>query len=348
MRIGIPKEIKVREGRVGLTPAACAECIAAGHELFVQTSAGLLSGFSDAAYEAVGVTVVADAETLYGESGLIVKVKEPQEDDCNYLRSDHLLFCYLHLAAEPTLTRRLCEIGMTAVAFETVEVDGGLPLLTPMSVIAGTVSLQVCACLLHGSEGGKGILLGGLAGTERGRVVILGAGAAGGAAARLAAASGAEVTVFDKRGDRLESMRGMAPNITTRYAFQADIDDAVPEADILIGAVLIPGKRAPHVVSEEVIKRMRPGSVVADISIDQGGCIETSRPTTYDAPTFVQHGVIHFCVTNMPGVVQQTASKALSAALIPFVRQIADPDWRKVACLRGGINIDAGTLTLKL
>lgn len=342
MRIGIPREIKILEGRVGLIPAACTDLVAQGHTVYLETTAGELSGYQDADYQANGVIILPDAATLYAESELIIKVKEPQPKDCEHLRADHLLFCYLHLAAEPELTQRLCEIGLTAVAFETVLVDGQLPLLTPMSVIAGQVAVQVGTHLLHKPQGGKGVLLGGLTATTRGNVVILGAGAAGGAAARLASALGANVTVFDKRWDRLETMRQLGANVTALYAFQTQVDAAVQQTDLVIGAVLLPGRRAPHVVSAETVAKMQAGSVIADISIDQGGCIATSRPTTYAQPTYVHDGVVHFCVTNMPGAVQRTASQALSAAVLPYAQQLAQVDWQHNVALREAVNVTEG------
>ena len=346
MDIGIPREIKPQEGRVGLIPQAAADLVAEGHRVLVEAGAGKASGYGDDDYARLGIEVVPDAASLYAQARLIVKVKEPVEDDLVHLRPDHLLFCYLHLAANPELARHLCGIGLTAVAFETVEApDGSLPLLIPMSIVAGRLATQVGATLLHRHRGGRGTLLGGLPAAERGRVTVLGAGHAGGAAAAVAAALGAEVTVFEQRHDRLEAMRALGPNVTALYPYRDSIDRAVRETDLLVGAVLIPGARAPRLVSRAQVAAMAPGSVVVDISVDQGGCIETTRPTTWDAPTFEQDGVVHFGVTNMPGTVPRSASMALSAALLPWVRKLAsDPDWRQDPGLAAGINVAGGRI----
>ncbi len=346
MRIGIPREVKTLEGRVALVPEACSDLVHAGHRVLVETGAGEASGFADSAYAEAGVEVVGDAAALYGEAELIVKVKEPQPAELGYLRPDHRLFCYLHLAAFPGLTERLLDIGLTAIGFETVEVDGQLPLLEPMSRIAGRLSAQIGGTLLHRPGGGAGVLLGGIPGTPPGRVVVIGAGHAGGSAVALAAALGARVTVFDLDLGRLATMRGLGGNIEALYPYAASVDAAVRDADLLVGAVLVPGARAPEVVSEEQVAGMRPGSVVADISIDQGGCVATSRPTTYDAPTYTCHGVTHFTVANMPGAVPRTASQALSAAISPWVARLARADWREDAVLAGGVNLSDGELIL--
>ncbi len=343
MRIGIPTETKTLEGRVALVPAACGDLVRSGHEVFIQAGAGDKSGFADADFESVGVKILPDAEALYGQSELIVKVKEPIEGDLQHLRSDHLLFCYLHLAAEPKLTERLLEIGLTGVAFETVEeADGSLPLLAPMSNIAGRIGVQVATHLLHQPQGGRGILLGGLPSADRGHVVVLGAGAAGGNSAQLAAAAGARVTVFDKRQDRLAQMMAIGPNVTALYPYIETVGDFVAKADMVIGAVLVTGARAPHVVTREMISSMEDGSVVVDISVDQGGCFETTRPTTYADPTYKVDGVTHFAVTNMPGAVPRTSSQALSAAILPYVQQMARSDWEQRQSLSKGVNVRNG------
>lgn len=345
MRIGVPKEIKPLEGRVGLIPAACADLVRAGHSVYIEAGAGEKSGYPDSAYRALGVTILPNAEQLYGTAELIVKVKEPVEGDLGWLRADHILFCYLHLAASRELTQKLQAIGLTAVAFETVEVDGALPLLAPMSDIAGRLAVQIGAHLLHQPQGGKGLLLGGLAGVERGKVTVIGAGQAGGSAVAMAAAIGAEVTVFDRRHERLEGMRALGANVTALYPFAEAIDRAVRDADLLIGAILIPGARAAHVVSRDQVRGMTPGSVIIDISVDQGGCIETTRPTTYAAPTYVVDGVVHFSVTNMPGAVPRSASQALSAAILPHALNLAgNPRWREDPVLARGINVAQGAI----
>jgi alanine dehydrogenase len=314
-----------------------------GHEVFVEAGAGDKSGYSDQHYRDIGVTVLPSARDVYGKAQMVVKVKEPISGDLDLLRKDHLLFCYLHLAALPDLTRRLCDIGLTAVAFETVEDTlGRLPLLAPMSDIAGRLSIQIGTHLLHQPQGGKGILLGGVPAAKRGRVVILGGGVAGGNAAVVAAGLGAEVIVFDKDRDKLVAARALGPNVTGLYPHIADVADAVRTADIVVGAVLITGARAPHVVTANMVKSMQPGSVIVDISVDQGGCVETTKPTTYEAPTYAWEGVTHFTVTNMPGAVPRTSSQALSAAIAPYANRLADGDWQGDEDLRKGINVAAG------
>ena len=346
MRIGIPSETKTLEGRVALVPAACSDLVRRGHEVYIQSGAGLKSGFSDADFERNGVKVVADAAALYEVGQLIVKVKEPIAGDLALLRKDHLLFCYLHLAAEPKLTQRLLDIGLTGIAFESVQDDaGGLPLLAPMSVIAGRIATQVGTHLLHQPMGGKGKLLGGLPSTERGKVVVLGAGAAGSNAAVLAAAGGANVVVFDMRQDRLAHMMEVSHNVTALYPYREAIAREVKDADLVIGAVLIPSAKAPHVITRQMVKSMQPGSVLVDIAIDQGGCFETSKPTTWAQPTYIVDDVIHFCVTNMPGAVPQTSSQAICAAILPYVTRLAgDRHWKKFEPLKRGINVEAGKI----
>lgn len=345
MRIGIPSETKTLEGRVALVPAAAADLVRRGHEVFLQSGAGDKSGFADDAYVARGVKIVPDAAALYDKGELIVKVKEPIAGDLALLKKHHLLFCYLHLAAEPELTRRLLEIGLTGVAFESVVENGGLPLLHPMSVIAGRIATQVGTTLLHRPQGGKGKLLGGMASTPRGKVVVLGAGAAGGNAAALAAAAGANVVVFDKRQDRLEQMMALGPNVTALYSYESSVADEVRDADLVVGAVLVPSARAPHVVTREMVASMEKGSVMVDIAIDQGGCFETSKPTSWKEPTYEVDGVTHFCVTNMPGAVPQTSSLAISAAILPYVQRLAaGAAWRDYTPLVSGINVEAGKI----
>ena len=345
MRIGIPSETKTLEGRVALVPAAAADLVRRGHEVFIQAGAGEKSGFADEAYTREGVTVVPDAAAVYEKGELIVKVKEPIAGDLALLKKHHLLFCYLHLAAEPELTKSLLDIGLTGVAFESVEENGGLPLLLPMSVIAGRIATQIGTTLLHRPQGGKGKLLGGMASTSRGKVVVLGGGVAGKAAASLAAAAGARVVVFDKRQDRLAEMMDLGANVTALYAYESSVAEEVRDADLVVGAVLIPSAKAPRVVTEAMVKTMEKGSVLVDISIDQGGCFETSRPTTWKEPTYDVHGVTHFCVTNMPGAVPQTSSLAISAAILPYVQRLAGGnEWRQFAPLAAGINVDGGKL----
>ncbi|NNJ93465.1 MAG: alanine dehydrogenase [Halobacteria archaeon] len=343
MKIGIPREIKPQEGRVALLPAACEALVRGGHTVVVEQGAGVLSGYTDAQYTAAGATIAGDAAATYGEAELIIKVKEPVESDLALLREDHTLFSFLHLAPAPELTARLQSIGLTAIGFETVATaSGDLPLLAPMSDIAGRIATQVGTHLLHRPQGGKGILLGGLPGTRRGRVLVIGAGHAGGNAAAMAAAIGADVTVFDVRRERLADMRQAGANITTLYPYPDSIAKKVAHADLLIAAALRPGSLSPHIVTRDMVETMQPGSVIVDISVDQGGCVETTRPRTYEQPTYVELDIVHFCVTNMPGAVPHTASQALSAALLPYVERLARPDWREDRPLQQAINVQGG------
>lgn len=329
---------------MALVPAACSELVAAGQEVYIESGAGEASGYSDDHYRQAGVRIEQDAESLYRMAELVVKVKEPYAAEIDYLRADHTLFCYLHLAALPQLRDRLVETGLCAVAFETVTGGHGLPLLAPMSEIAGRISVQVGTHLLHTPAGGRGLLLGGVAGTERGNVVVIGAGAAGSHAAAMAAAIGANVLVFDRRAEALEQARQLGPNVSTGYAFPDSIAEAVRDADLVVGAVLITGARAPRVVTREMVGSMNPGSVIADISVDQGGCVETTRATTYEDPVYQVDGVNHFTVTNMPGAVPRSASQALSGALIGYVSRLTRPGWRDDPALAAGINVDAGKI----
>lgn len=344
MRIGIPKEIKVREGRVALVPPAAGELVRQGHEVSLESGAGIASGYSDADYTALDVKILPSAAAIYDVAELVLKVKEPTTAEYGLLRKDHVLFSYLHLAAAPELMTVLRERGVTAVAFETVEEQGQLPLLAPMSDIAGRLAVQIGATLLHGYRGGRGMLLGGLACAERGHVVIVGAGVAGGAAVDVAAALGARVTVFARHRDSLERMHRVGPNVTALPSLPDLIEQAVRDADLLVGAVLIPGAKTPRLVSRQLVSRMRPGSAIVDISVDQGGCIETTRPTDYDNPTYVVDGVVHFAVTNMPGAVPRTASQALSTALLPYVLRLAKPDGLADPAIATGINVRNGQL----
>lgn len=344
MKVGLPMETKPMEARVALIPHAVAELVRAGHEVFVQASAGCLSGYPDVEFEAAGATLLPSAEAVYAAAELIVKVKEPIDGDLALLQSRHLLFCYLHLAPNPALARRLCAIGLTAIAFETVAEAGRLPLLAPMSEIAGRVAVQAGVHYLHRSMGGKGLLLGGVPGAENGRVVILGAGVAGQNAARSAAALGAQVTAFDRSPDALRAIEAIAPNITGLFAYQEAVARALREADMLIGAVLIPGAKAPRLVTREMVRAMPDGGFIADISIDQGGCIETMRATDYRNPVYVEEGVIHMGVTNMPGAVPRTASQALSGAILPYVIRLAKGGWETHSSLHQGVNVRGGAI----
>ena len=342
MDIGIPLEIKAREGRVALIPDAVGELVNHGHRVYIEQNAGLLSGYPDNEYKTAGATICTDANSLFDSARLIVKVKEPQNEEVNRLKSEHLLFSYLHLAAAPKLTDQLCDVGLTAVGFETVQEGRNLPLLAPMSDIAGRLATQLGSHYLHQPQGGRGILLGGIPAAERGNVVILGAGTAGGNAASMAAAMGANVTVFDPNRDKLAAMRALGNNVTGLHPFKQAIHEAVIQADLLIGAVLIPGAKAPHLVSADTVREMKNGSVIVDISVDQGGCIETTRPTDYNKPTFTWEGVVHFGVTNMPGAVPRTASQALSATLVPYILRLSSDDWQSDEALKAGINVQGG------
>lgn len=344
MKIGVPKETKRMEGRVSLVPSAVAELVRQGCVVYVQQGAGLLSGFEDDHYRQAGAVLVANAQSLYAQAELIVKVKEPIAEDLQYLRADHVLFCYLHLAANKSLLHALLKIGLLALAFETVQEQGVLPLLAPMSEIAGRVAVQSGTHFLHGSLGGRGVLLGGTTTTGRGQVVVLGAGTAGTYAALEAANLGAQVTVFDLNPEALKRVRQMSPNITGLYSSVQDIEALLPHTDLLIGAVLLPGQAAPKLLTRAMVKKMPAGSVIVDIAIDQGGCIETMRATDYQNPTFVEEGVIHMGVTNLPGAVPKTASQALATAILPYVLRLARGQLEQSPSLKGGVNVKQGQL----
>jgi len=342
MRIGIPTEIKTLEGRVALVPPAAGLLVQQGHRVLLQQGAGLASGYPDDAYREAGADVVATAEEVYGSAELLVKVKEPLPPEYPLLRPDHVLFCYLHLAAIPELARFLCERGLTAIGWETVAEGGRLPLLEPMSAVAGRLATQLASNLLYRPRGGRGLLLGGLAGAERGRVLVLGGGTVGSHAATVAAALGAEVTVLARRPGQLQAAQALGPNVSALPAFPAVIEAVALDADVLIGAVLVPGGRAPVLVDEDLVARMRPGSVIVDVSVDQGGCVATTRPTLWDQPTYQQHGVTHFAVTNMPGAVPRSSSQVLSTALVPYLLRLAAPGGLDDPALASGVNVRGG------
>jgi alanine dehydrogenase len=351
MRIGVPKEIKNHEYRVGLVPAGVRELVADGHDVFVQASAGAGIGVDDAAYRAAGAQVVDSAQEVFSLAELIVKVKEPQLIECALLRRGQILFTYLHLAADLEQAKALLASGATAIAYETVTAaDGTLPLLTPMSEVAGRMSIQVGAVSLQNAAGGRGVLLGGVPGVEPAKVVILGGGVAGTAAAEIAVGMRAEVTVIDLSLKRLRALDAMfAGRLKTVASTRAAIESLVAEADLVIGAVLIPGAAAPKLVTRDMIAKMRHGAVVVDIAIDQGGCIETSRPTTHANPTFLVDGVVHYCVTNMPGAVARTSTFALTNATLPYVKALAGFGTQRAlaldAHLARGLNVHAGVIT---
>ncbi len=351
MLIGIPKEIKAREYRVGLVPGSVRELVHHGHAVVAETGAGAGIGFDDAAYEAAGARILPSAGAVFGAADLIVKVKEPQPREIELLRPDLILFTYLNLAADRGLTEGLLATGAIAIAYETVtDARGGLPLLAPMSEVAGRMAVQVGAHCLEKEQGGIGVLLGGVPGVPAAKVVILGGGVAGTNAARMAMGMEAWVTVIDRSLPRLYELDlQFGAQLHTLYSTMENIEREIAAADLVIGAVLIPGAAAPKLVSRKLVRAMRPGTVIVDISIDQGGCFETSRPTTHDDPTYIDEGVVHYCVTNMPGAVARTSTVALNNATLPFVLALAENGWREALAqdphLRGGLNICRGRIT---
>lgn len=351
MRVGVPKEIKVHEYRVGLVPAAVRELVESGHEVLVQTSAAAGIGFADADYQRVGATIAASAEEVFEKSDLIVKVKEPQPQECARLRAGQVLYTYLHLAADKAQAEALQKSGATCIAYETVTApDGSLPLLTPMSEVAGRMSVQVGAYCLQKANGGRGILLGGVPGVAPAKVVVLGGGVAGTNAVEMAVGLRADVTVVDRSVKRLRELSSIfGPSLRTEYSTQEHVDALVIDADLVIGAVLIAGAAAPKLVTRDMVRRMKAGAVLVDISIDQGGCFDTSRPTTHAEPTYVIDDVIHYCVTNMPGAVPRTSTFALNNATLPFARRLANHGWKAALKadphLANGLNVHAGHIT---
>lgn len=326
MRIGVPKEIKSQEFRVGLTPAGARILTDSGHEVLIEASAGVGSSFSDDEYRLAGAVVVDSREEVWARADLIVKVKEPIAPEFPLMREGQLLFTYLHLAAAQDLGKQLIERGVNSVAYETIEPSpGNLPLLTPMSAVAGRMAVQAGAMFLERERGGKGILLGGVPGVMRGRVTIIGGGVVGANAVRIAVGLGAQVTVLDINRSTLAYLDDIYEGrVQTLYSDPHTIDESVVQADLVIGAVLVAGARAPRLVTEDMVKRMEPGSVVVDVSVDQGGCVETCRPTTHESPTYVLHDVVHYCVANMPGAVPRTSTFALTNATIRYVKTLAD------------------------
>lgn len=324
MQIGVPKETKDLEFRVGLSPDSVRVLTDRGHSVVVETGAGVGSGFSDSDYQRSGATIVADAEAAWNQE-LVIKVKEPLADEYQFIRKGQILFTYLHLAANKALTERLIDSGVTAIAYETVEVNRALPLLAPMSVIAGRLAVQFGAHFLERQQGGRGVLLGGIPGVSSGKVTILGGGVVGTEAAKIAVGMGAKVQIFDINVERLSYLETLfGSRVELLYSNTAAIEAAVPDADLLIGAVLIPGKKAPTLVTRELVAKMRPGSVIVDVAVDQGGCIETLRPTSHSQPTYIESGVVHYGVPNMPGAVPWTATQALNNSTLPYVIKLAD------------------------
>lgn len=352
MRIGIPKEIKKQEHRVGMTPASVREAIRQGHKVLVETGAGAGIGFDDASYKAAGADIAASAADVFAGADMIVKVKEPQPQECAMLRKDQILFTYLHLAADKQQADGLLASGCVAIAYETVTGPNGrgLPLLAPMSEVAGRLSVQEGAHYLMKHLGGEGKLLGGVAGVPSANVVILGGGVAGFNAARMAVGMEARVTILEKSADRLRELDDyFAGRASILYSTADTLETCLKEADLLIGAVLVPGASAPKLVTKDMLGLMKKGAVMVDIAIDQGGCFETSRPTTHAEPIYIEDGIVHYCVANMPGAVPLTSTMALNHAVLPYALKLADAGWEKalgeMPGLRAGLNICRGQVT---
>lgn len=351
MLIGVPKEIKNNENRVALTPAGVVSFVNAGHTVLVEKGAGAGSGFADEDYAKAGAEMIDTADTVWAKAEMIMKVKEPLDSEYQYFRPGLILFTYLHLAAEPELAKALKDKGVIAIAYETVSVNRTLPLLTPMSEVAGRMAAQIGAQFLQKNNGGQGILLAGVPGVNRGKVTIIGGGIVGTNAAKMAVGLGADVTIIDLSADRLRQLDDIfGHQVKTLMSNPYNIAEAVKEADLLIGAVLIPGAKAPKLVTEEMVKTMKPGSVIVDVAIDQGGIVETSdHVTTHDNPTFVKHGVIHYSVANMPGAVPRTSTIALTNVTVPYALQIANKGVYKAVIenpsLQLGVNVAAGEIT---
>ncbi|PSR11468.1 MAG: alanine dehydrogenase [Bacteroidetes bacterium] len=353
MVIGVPKEIKNNEDRVAVTPAGVNELTKRGHTVYVQASAGGGSGFEDEEYIQAGAAILPTIEEVYGVAEMIIKVKEPIESEYKLIRKGQLLFTYFHFASYEPLTKAMIASGATCLAYETVELpDRSLPLLVPMSEVAGRMSIQEGAKYLEKPMGGRGVLLGGVAGVAPGKVIILGGGIVGTEAAKMAAGLGANVTLLDVNLPRLRYLNDNMPaNVTTLYSNEYNIRKLIKDADLIVGAVLIPGAKAPKLITRDMLKEMKPGTVLVDVAVDQGGCIETCSPTTHADPTFVIDGIIHYCVANMPGAVPYTSTLALTNATLPFALQLADKGWKKAcqdnAPLGLGLNIVAGKVVYK-
>ena len=348
MRVAVPTEVKNDENRVAITPSGVDALVSRGHEVWIQAGAGRGSRISDDAYVAAGARIAADAEEAWAKGDLLLKVKEPIAQEFGLMRSGQVLFTYLHLAADPACAQALLSAGTTAIAYETVQLDDrSLPLLAPMSEVAGRLSVTMGAYHLLHASGGRGLLLGGVPGTRRAKVVIIGGGVAGEHAARNAVGLGADVTVIDLSLPRLRQLEALFGNaIQTRHSSRLEIANQVADADLVIGSVLIPGAAAPKLVTDDMVARMREGSVLVDIAIDQGGCFEGSRPTTHDAPTFRVHDSLYYCVANMPGAVPETSTQALTNATLPYILKIADLGWQEAAsadrALLRGLNVHEG------
>lgn len=351
MIIGVPKEIKNHEYRVGLTPGGVSQLTRAGHTVLLQSMAGEKIGFTDKMYLEAGAQIEPDAESVYEKAEMIVKVKEPQHREFSLLRQGQILFCFLHLAPDPNLLKHLIERKVVGIAFETVtDAMGRLPLLAPMSEVAGRMAIQAGAWALQLANGGKGLLLGGVPGVAPAKVLIIGEGVVGTQAAKMAVGSGADVTIIGSRLNRLRELDDLfGARVKTIYSTHASIEEALLTSDLVVGAVLIPGKKAPKLISEEMIKKMSDGSVLVDVAIDQGGCAETSRPTTLSDPIYIIHNVVHYCVANMPGAYARTSSQALTNAIAPYVMFLAERGFKKALRddigLRAGLNVCLGQVT---
>ncbi|RKF16211.1 alanine dehydrogenase [Roseovarius spongiae] len=351
MKIGCPTEIKPQEFRVGMTPNAAREAVHHGHEVMIQAGAGIGAGFTDADYVDAGARIVDTAEEIFAGAEMVVKVKEPQAVERKMLREGQVLFTYLHLAPDPEQTKDLLASGCTAIAYETVtDARGGLPLLAPMSEVAGRLAPQSGSWALQKANGGSGVLMGGVPGVRPANVAIIGGGVVGTAAARVAVGMGANVTVLDRSVPRLSYLDDVfMGRLTTQYSDKGAVEDLLPRMDMVIGAVLIPGAAAPKLVSREQLGVMSPGSVLVDVAIDQGGCFETSKPTTHEDPIYEVDGIIHYCVANMPGAVARTSTIALGNATMPFMLALADKGWKQACAedenLLNGLNVHAGQLT---
>lgn len=353
MKIGVPKEIKAQEARVALTPGGVIDFIKKGHTVYLQTNAGINSGFYDSDYIAAGAEILPDIASVYMKSDMIIKVKEPIQEEYALIRENQLLFTYFHFASNETLTKAMIEKKAICLAYETVELhDGSLPLLIPMSEVAGRMSIQEGAKYLEKPSQGKGILLGGVPGVEPAKVMVLGGGIVGMQAARMAAGFGAKVTILDLNLNRLRYLSETMPaNVTTLYSSEYNIRRLIKDTDLIIGAVLIPGAKAPKLITKEMLKEMQPGTVLVDVAVDQGGCFETTTATTHENPIFVIDGIVHYCVANMPGAVPMTSTIALTNATLPFAIQLATKGWKK-ACqdnpaLQLGLNIIQGKVVYK-
>jgi alanine dehydrogenase len=353
MIVGVPKEIKDHEYRVSVTPDGVRALRQAGHDVLIEPSSGIGSGYSDEDYRNAGATMAESKEQLFQQATIIVKVKEPLLSECRFFHPGQILFTYLHLASLPDLTKALLDTRITAIAYETIETkDGTLPMLKPMSEIAGRMSVQIGARYLEKTQGGRGLLLAGVPGVEPGKVVVLGAGVVGQSATQIAVGMGAQVTVINLDLERLRALDELyRGRIVTRASTQAAIDESVMAADLVIGAVLVPGARAPKLVSRELVARMKPGAVVVDVAVDQGGCFETTKPTTHSDPVYVVDGVLHYCVSNMPGIVPRTSTAALTNATLPYLLRLASQGVKEAVQadpgLAKGVNLSGGKITCR-